>query len=74
MFETLVDALAVAAVFLVDDPNDIGVLGGIGVGNGAGTVGGAVVNNDDLHAIPAGQQGIQTDMHIVCGIITGNGK
>ena len=50
VFEPLVDAFAVAAVFLMDHADGVGILSGVCVCNLPGAVGGAVVDNDDLDA------------------------
>jgi hypothetical protein len=73
MTQALVDALTMAAVFLVDRPDDAGVLGGIAVSNGGGVILGAVVDNDDLHPLAAGEQTVDTLFHVVLGIVAGDG-
>ena len=73
--DALVDALAVAAVFLVDGPDDGGVFGGVFVADGGGFVlGGPVVHQDDLGILTGGEQGVDTVAHISRGVITGHGK
>ena len=73
--QALVDPFAVAAVLLVDDLNDIGVLRGVAVADGGGVIlGGAVVHQDDLNVAAAGQQGADTLVHVVGGVVAGNGK
>ena len=54
--DALVDTLAMATVFLVDDLDDVGVFFSIGIGNFAGVVLGAVIYKDDLGLLPGGQQ------------------
>ena len=59
--DALVDPLAVAAVLLVDGPDDIGVLLGIAVADGGGVVlGGAVVHQNDLDVVAPLEQGLHT--------------
>ena len=70
--EPLIDPLAVAPVFLVHHPDDIGVLGGISVGDGTGIVLGAVIHKDDLHVVAAFQKRLDTVLHVSLRIITGD--
>ena len=70
----LVDALAMAAVLLMDDADDVRVLGGVLVGNAAGVVGGAVVHQDDLGFLAGGQQRLDAAVHVGGGIVAGHGK
>ena len=72
--QTGVDAGAVAAVFLVDDLDDVGILGGIAVADGTSIVLGAVVDDDDLHPLAAAEQGLDAFFHVVLRIITGHIK
>ena len=73
--QALVDALAVAAVLLVDGPDDVRVLRGVAVADGGGVVlGGAVVHQDDLNVLPAGEQGLDAVIHIGGGVVAGNGE
>ena len=72
--DTLVDPLAMATVFLVDDLDDVGVFFSIGIGNFAGVVLGAVIYKDDFGLLPGGQQRFYAAVHIGCGIITRYGK
>ena len=73
MAQTLVDALAVAAVGLVDDLDNVGVPGGVVVRDGAGVVLGAVVDDDDLHPLSAGEKAVDAAREIVLGVVAGYG-
>ena len=72
MGKALVDALSVTAVFLVDHPDDLGIALGVAVGDGAGIILRAVINDNDLHAVTAGDQAFDTFFHIILRIIAGN--
>ena len=72
--DALIDALAVAAVLLMDDADDGGVLFGVGVGNFAGVVLGAVVDEDDLGILARGEQGFDAVIHIGSRVIARHGK
>ena len=72
--QPLVDPFAVAAVGLMDGADDVGVALGIFICDGARFVHGAVIHQDDLHLIAAGQQSVRTVAHIGCGIIAGHRK
>ena len=72
MPQSLVDALAVAAVFLMDHPDNTGIFVCIGIGDGTGVVPGTIINDDDLHPVSAGEQTVDTVLHIVLGIVAGN--
>ena len=72
--DALVDALAVAAVLLMNDADDGGVLFGVGVGNFAGVVLGAVVHKDDLGVLPRGEQGLDAVIHIGSRVVARHGK
>ena len=61
-----------AAVLLVDDPDDIGVLLGIAVGDGAGVVPGAVVHQDDFHLVASLQEGVDAVLHVVLRVVAGD--
>ena len=71
MLQALVDALAVAAVFLMDDPHNVREFPGVFVGDLPGVVLGAVVNNDDLHPVSPGQEALDALFHIVLRIVAG---
>ena len=62
---------AVAGVLLVDGPDG----GGVGlrqfIGDGGGAVFGAVVHDEDLDLLTAGQQRLHTVAHIVLGVVAG---
>ena len=73
MCKTLIDALAVAAVFLMDDGHNIRVFFPVAVGNLPGGILGAIVNDDDLHPVASGQQAVHTFFHIVLRVVAGNG-
>ena len=75
MFESLINSLAVTAVFLVDYFDDIRIFGRVGIGDGAGL--------DQLEPSstmmistrsPPVSKGVDADVHIGGGIVTGNGK
>ena len=73
--DALVDALTVAAVGLMDGPDNVGVLLLVAVADGRGVVlGGAVVHQDDLDVVAALEQGLHAVLHIGSGVITGDGK
>jgi len=72
--DALVDALAVAAVFLMDDADDGGVLFGVGIGDLAGVVLGAVIHKDDLGVLPCGEQGLDAMVHICGRVVARHGK
>ena len=73
--DALVDALAVAAVFLVDGPDDVGVLGGPRIALGRSVVfGGAVVHQNDLDVLACGQQRLHAVVHVGGGVVAGDGK
>ena len=72
--DALVDALAVAAVLLMYGFYDGGVLFGVGVGNFAGVVLGAVIHKDDLGVLPRGEQGLDAVIHIGSRVVARHGK
>ena len=72
--DALVHPFAVAAVLLMDDPDDVGVFFRPGVRNGAGLVLGTVIHQDDLGVLPRGQQGLDTAVHIGRRVITRHGE
>ena len=73
--DALVHALAVAAVLLVDGPDDVGVLLLIPVADGRGLVfGGAVVHQNDLNVVAPLQQGVHAVLHVGRRVVTGDGK
>ena len=73
--DALVDPLAVAAVLLMDDPDDVGVLVGVRVADGGGVVlGGAVVHQDDLGVRAGGEQGVDAVAHIGRRVVARHGK
>ena len=72
--DALVDALTVATVLLMDDANDGGVFFGVGVGNFAGVVLGAVVDKDDLGILARGEQGLDAMIHISGRVVARHGK
>ena len=53
--KTHIDAFSMATVFLVYDPDDIGISLGVCIGNGAGAILGAIINDHDFHPFSAGQ-------------------
>ena len=57
------------AVGLVYHPDHAGILCGIAVGDLAGAVAGAVVDDDDLHPVAAGEEGLDAAVHIAFGIV-----
>ena len=63
--DALVHPLAVAAVGLVDGPDDIGVFFCVPVTDGRGVVlGGAVIHQNDFDVVPALEQGLHAVVHI----------
>ena len=72
--QSLVHALAVAAVGLVDHPDDVRMLLRVAVRDGAGLVRRAVVYQDDLHLVAAGEQGVNTVGHVRRRIVARDGK
>ena len=69
VLQALVDAGAVTAVFLMDDPDDVGIFCGIFIADFPGIVPGAVVDDDDLHPVAALQEAFDTVAHVRLGII-----
>ena len=59
------NALAVPAVFLVDHTHDVRIPRGDVVGDLAGAILGAVVDDEDLHPLPAGKQAFDAFFHVV---------
>ena len=73
--DALIDALAVAAVLLMDGLDNGGVLLGIFVADGGGLVlDGTVVHEDDLGLFSGGEQGLDAVTHISGRIIAGDCK
>ena len=72
MAQALVDALAVAAVFLVYGLDDRGVFCGVSVRDLAGAVLRAVVDDDDLDALAAREQAVEALFHVVLGVVAGH--
>ena len=72
--DALIDALAVAAVLLMDDPHDVGVAGGELVCDFAGIVLGAIVHQNDLGVLPRGQQRLDAVGHIRGRVVARHGK
>ena len=72
--ERLIDALAVATVLLMDDADDGGVFFGVGIGDLAGVVLGAVIHKDDLGVLPRGEQGLDAVIHIGSRVVVRHGK
>ena len=73
--DALVDPFAVAAVLLMDGPDDGGVFGGVLVADGGGVVfGRAVVDQDDLGVLAGGPQGVDAVAHIGRRVIARHGK
>ena len=71
--DALVDPLAVAAIGLMDGPDDVGVLLLIPVADGRGVIlGGAVVHQTDLNVVPAGEQGAHAVIHVGRGVVAGH--
>ena len=63
---------AVAAVLLVHRTHNAGIQPFVFVGNGRGIVLGAVVYNQDLHLIAAGEQSIHAMAHVVLRVEAGH--
>ena len=75
MPKSLVDTLAMAAVGLVNGPDDIGVLLGISVTDGWSVVfGRAVVYQNDFNVLSAAQQRVHAFFHIGGAVIAGHRK
>ena len=73
--DALVDALAVAAVLLMDGLDDGGVLGSVLVADGRGLVlHGTVVHEDDLSLLPGGEQRFDAVAHICRRVVARDGK
>ena len=73
--DALVDPLAVAAVGLVDGPDNVGVLFGVAVADGGGVVlGGAVVHQNNLDVLPPLEQGLDAVVHVGRRVVAGDGK
>lgn len=73
MAEALVDALSMAAVFLVDCGDDGWVFSGVPVGDFSRGVLGAVIDNHDLHPVSAGEKTVDAFFHVAFRIVAGNG-
>ena len=71
VLQSLIDALTVAAVFLMNDPHNVREFPGIFVGDFSGVILGAVINNDDLHPVSPGQEALDALFHIVLRIVAG---
>ena len=63
---------AVAAVLLMHRTHDAGIQSLVFIRNGSGIVLGAVVHNQDLHLVAAGEQGIHTMAHVVLRVEAGH--
>ena len=72
--DALIDALAVAAVLLMDDADDVGVFFSVGIGDLAGVVLGAVIHKDDLGVLPRGEQSLNAMVHICGRVVARHGK
>ena len=70
----IIGLIAAAAVLLMNDADDGGVLFGVGVGNFAGVVLGAVIHKDDLGVLPRGEQGLDAVIHIGSRVVARHGK
>ena len=70
----LIDSLTVAAVFLMDDPHDGGIFFGVGIGNLAGFIGGAVIHQNDFRFFPGREKRFNAVAHIGGGVVAGYGK
>jgi hypothetical protein len=51
--QTLVDAFPMTTVFLMDNPDDVGIFGSVFIGNDAGVVFGTVIYHNDFHSVTA---------------------
>ena len=73
--QPLVDPLSVAAVGLMNGPDHRGIFRGVSVADGGGIVlGGAVVNEDDLHLLSPGQERVDAFFHIGRAVVAGHRK
>ena len=73
VLQALVDACAVAAVFLMNGGDDTGIGICIPVCDCPGGIRGAIVNHDDLNPAAAGKQALDALFHVSLRIITGDG-
>ena len=71
--ETRHHRVAVAAVFLVDGPDDARILAFIRIRDLRRVVPGAVVHDQDLHLVAARQQGFHRMVQVVLGIVAWDG-
>ena len=71
--DTLIDALSVTAVLLMDNLNDARIFFSIGVSDLARAILRAVVDNYDLDSLTANEQAVYALFHILCRIVTGHG-
>ena len=71
--DALVDSLSMAAVLLVDGPDNTGIPLLVTVTDGRGLIlGGAVVHQDDLNIVPSLEQCVHTVLHIGRRVIAGD--
>ena len=72
--DALIDTLTVAAVLLMDYADDGGVLFGVGIGDFAGVILGAVIHQDDFGVLARGEQGLDAMVHIGGRVVARHGK
>ena len=73
VLQPLIDARAMAAVFLVYSGDDPGVGICIPICNCTGGICGAIVNHDDLNPAAAAKQALDALFHIILGIVARDG-
>jgi hypothetical protein len=71
--KALINTLAVAAVLLMNDTDDVGILLCVIISDLTGTILGAVIDDNDLHTVSAGQKALYTFFHVLCRIVAGHG-
>ena len=72
--DALIDTLTVAAVLLMDYADDGGVLLGVGIGDFAGVILGAVIYQDDFGVLARGEQSLDTMVHIRGRVVARHSK
>ena len=70
--DAVIDCGSVPSVLLVMRPDDRGMFLCQPVRNGAGSVRGSVIHDQDLHLFPAREQGAHRALHIRLGVVAGH--
>ena len=70
----LIDAFAMAAIFLMDNPDNVGIFLLIAISDGAGVVRTAIIHQDDFRLFATVEQGLNAVVHICCGIVAWHRK